>query len=160
MWRDPQVRDDGLHRLRDAWGPTDYEGTDRPFDVTDYYSREMGSGLQRRIIAFRDTICPSRLATAKRKCNQIEDDLADNGRRRINLDVGTLDLGKIVLASYKDGGRKIYLQDGVYADCVALYQKGRFEYLPWTFPDISDGRYEGDFIAIRLLYRRQLRRRG
>ena len=138
----------------------DYEGEDRSFDVTDYYSPEMGTGLLRRIVGFQDLTCPSQLATAKKKCNQIEQTLSQHGKRRINLDVGTLDLGKIVLASYKEGANKIYLQDGVYADCIAVYRNGRFEYPQWTFPDISDARYEEDFRAIRSAYRQQLRSSG
>ncbi|HMO34611.1 MAG TPA: DUF4416 family protein, partial [Gemmatales bacterium] len=80
-----------------------------------------------------------------------------DGRRNANLDVGYLDHNKIVLASMKGLGQKIYLGHGVYADMVARYKHGRYQPFEWSFPDFKDGRYDLDWLAIRQKYLEQLK---
>ena len=77
--------------------------------------------------------------------------------RRVNLDPGYLDLHKLVLASVKYGPMKIHLGKGVYADLVCRYSEGAFRHLEWTFRDFREGRYDAELIAIRGIYRAQLR---
>ncbi len=49
---------------------------------------------------------------AKEATNRIEDELRQNGSRKVNLDVGYLDMHKVVLASMKPAGQKIHLARG------------------------------------------------
>ena len=153
-------REDALRtsvRLMESeWGEIDYTGSDHPFDPTDYYEPEMGKNLQRRLISFLKLFPPDRLGEAKCIANNIEDKLLteENGRL-VNLDVGYLDLNKIVLASFKGAGQKIYLGCGVWADMIARYRGGRYQPFEWTFPDFSDGRYDLELKTIREIFRRQ-----
>jgi hypothetical protein len=101
LWSDPGRRENATERLLDAWGAIDHAGADHPFDLTDYYRAEMGAGLQRRLLAFEVLMPPDSLAETKLQCNAWERELAEAGRRTINLDVGYLDHNKIVLASMK-----------------------------------------------------------
>jgi hypothetical protein len=146
-----------MEELVRIWGEIDFTGVDHPFDMTDYYKKEMGPGLKRRLVAFLRLVNPDSLAAAKHICNEIEDRLAGSNGRLINLDIGYLDHNKIVLASFKGAGQKIYLTDGVWADLVGRYRAGRYSPFEWTFPDFKDGRYDQELMRIRQAYLVQLR---
>jgi hypothetical protein len=154
------ARSDSLQRaladLRGCWGEIDFTSEDYPFDATDYYEPEMGGDLRRRLVSFFRLAPPDSLGHAKHVCNAIEDRLAGEKGRVVNLDVGYLDHNKIVLASFKGAGQKIYLGNGVWADFVARYRKGRYCPFEWTFPDFRDGRYDQELLKIRQIYLKQL----
>jgi hypothetical protein len=162
IWADAAARDESTDRITLEWGPIDFTGADYLFNVTEYYAAEMGSPLMRRLISFERLVGPDCLPAAKLCTNEIETAVAAGGRRSVNLDVGILDHSKIVLASAKFAGQKIYLGDGIWADPIARYKAGRYQSFEWTFPDFRDGRYDRDLEAIRRRYMTQLRaeRRG
>jgi hypothetical protein len=146
-----------MEMLASHWGEIDFTGADHLFDCTDYYEPEMGCALKRRLVSFRDLVPPDSLGSAKHRCNEMELGLAEKNCRRVNLDVGYLDHNKIVLASFKAAGQKIYLGEGVWADLVSRYRKGRYCPFEWTFPDFRDGRYDGELLRIRRIYMSQIR---
>jgi hypothetical protein len=76
-------------------------------------------------------------------------------RRRVNLDPGIMDYDKFVLASAKYNGQKVYLDRGIWADLTLHYEKGRFDPYPWSFPDFKSRIYDGAFMEIRQLYKKQ-----
>ena len=158
LHRDAALEASVVHALEEKFGSVDFSSPAVPFDATDYYDAEMGSELARTIISFAELCSPSLLPAAKQFTNSVEDRFRSDNRRRANLDVGYLDTHKIVLASCKAGGQKIFLDDGVYADMVARYAKGRFEPFPWSFADFQDGRYDRGFLRIRELYKETLRK--
>jgi hypothetical protein len=127
-----------------------------PFDMTCYYEKEMGSPLERRWFCF-GLADPSGLSRWKRDCMEIEESFSERRRRRVNLDPGYLDLGKLVLASCKAAPDKIYLSDGVYAHTCLRYGRGGFAAPEHSFADFIDGRFNGFFMEARALYRKALR---
>ncbi len=159
LWAQTGALENALERLRSTWGDIDFESADFLFDMTDYYESEMGRDLKRRLVSFHKLAPPDCLISAKHVCNNIEDELSAKHGRPVNLDIGYLDHNKIVLASFKGAGQKIYLKDGVWADMVARYRGGRYCPFEWTFPDFRDGRYDGELIQIRQIYLKQLRDR-
>lgn len=144
-----------LASLQALWGPMDFASPDHPFQATDFYLEEMGSNLSRRIVSFERLASPDFLVDAKHKCNDIESRLAEPRGRTVNLDVGLLDHNKVVLASMKPAGQKIYLGRGVWADLTLRFAAGGYRPVEWTFPDFADGRYLPELLAIRDLYKRQ-----
>jgi hypothetical protein len=145
------------HIMTGAWGPLDFEGTDRAFDVSNYYETEMGTHILRRFLSFQAPMSPDELVTVKIRCNQIEEDLSVDGKRTVNLDAGYLDHNKIILASAKEEGQKIYLGQGIYADLMGRFGAGHYQPFDWTFPDYRDGRYDEELRKVRMLLLRQLR---
>jgi hypothetical protein len=143
--------------LEERFGAIDHRGEAHPFDGTDYYEDEMGPGLERLIISFEPLCEATGIVQAKLDTAAIEEDLAAEGGRRVNIDPGYMDYYKIVLASFKEGPQKIYLGQGVYADPILLYFEGEYGALPWTFPDFKSGAYREDFREIRALYKKARR---
>jgi hypothetical protein len=157
LWSDGEALQSALGELRRHWGDMDYIGADHPFDLTDYYQSEMGGNLNRRILSFIRLVPPDCLCRAKHISNEIEDHVTGEKGRLVNLDIGYLDHNKIVLASFKGAGQKIYLGEGVWADMVARYRQGKYQPFEWTFPDFRDGRYDSELNKIRRIYLEQLR---
>lgn len=157
LWADPEALAAARERMRNLWGEIDFQGPDHPFEVTDYYRREMGERLMRRLLAFEPLVAPERLRQIKLLSNRLEDELLNGGRRRINIDTGYLDHCKLVLGSMKFAGQKVHLGDGVWADIICRWRRGRFQYFEWSFPDFRDGRYDRELATIRRRYLEQLR---
>jgi hypothetical protein len=141
-------------RLADEFGPVDLTSDVMPFDLTHYYDDEMGSPLHRRFVSFREPADPEALVDAKLTTQALEADFAAEAPkagplRPINLDPGYVAPSKLVLASLKDFSHRLYLGRGVYAEITLMYRKGRWESLPWTFPDFASGRYDAFLTAVR-----------
>jgi hypothetical protein len=148
-----------LPRLEERFGRIDFRGPAHPFTGTDYYADEMGPGLVRSIVSFDGLRSAAELVSAKLAAAAVEEELAERGSRRVNVDPGYVDFFKVVLASFKEGPQKIYLGGGVYADPVLLFHDGAFEPLQWTFPDFRAGIYREDLRAVRALYKEARARR-
>ncbi|MFP4014150.1 MAG: DUF4416 family protein [Chitinispirillaceae bacterium] len=162
LFREEKFLNEGLRLLEEKWGGFDVNGSDHEFDVTDYYEPEMGKPLYRRLVSFEKLISPVDLVDMKLECNRIEDQLSSDGRRRVNLDAGYLDHNKVLLASAKEAGQKIYLDKGIYADLSGRYRGGRYQPFEWSFPDFRDGRYDEELLRMRSRYLEQIKsyRRG
>lgn len=123
--------------LINEFGPIDMISPWFSFEDTNYYQREMGGGLSRRMIAFRKLVDPGTLADVKHTTNRIEKFFTDQGKRKINIDPGYLAHERFVLATGKNYTHRIYIGAGIYADLTLVFQKGKFLTLPWTYPDYA-----------------------
>ena len=119
------------------------------FDSTDYYQEEMGSGLYRSFLSLEGLYPVEQSVSLKNETNSWENEWKEAGNRTLNLDPGYLDLHKVVLLSGKEGPQKIYLGGGIWADLNLIRKAGRFEALPWTFPDLRESRYHSFFERVR-----------
>ena len=63
---------------------------------------------------------------------------------------------KWILATTKDRGRRVYLDQGVFAEPEYWYQRGEFTILPWTFPDYRQDACRELFLGIRQTTLKQL----
>lgn len=136
-------------RLEREFGPIDYIGTPYPFSFTSYYEPEMGPRIIKYIISFRNPILPQTLAAVKHRTNEIENEFAVDGCRRVNLDPGIMDLNRFILATTKNRGHRIPLADAVYGELTLIYIRGRFEPLPWTYADYKTDTVRADLETIR-----------
>ena len=138
------------------FGPVDYQSPQLPFDHTTYYKEELGSGLLRQFMAFERLIDPGRLAEIKLLTNGLEQEWSEGGRRRINLDPSYVSRSKLVLATTKNHGHRIYLGRGIYAEVTLTYRDKDYRPWPWTYPDYRTESYREILRAIRGIYLAQL----
>jgi hypothetical protein len=124
--------------LQNTFGPVDMVSPWIPFDFTDYYTSEMGAPLFRRLLAFENLIGQDQLVYVKSCTNNLEARYAMHQKRRINADPGILSHERFVLATGKNFTHRIYLKNGIFADLTLIFTGGRFQVLPWTYPDYRD----------------------
>ena len=150
---DTELQEHVIHNLCDFLGETDYISKWYPFDNTNYYGAEMGNNLQRCLVSFEKLQPPELIYKAKIWSKKIEDEFKDNEKRKVNLDPGYIDFFKVVLASNKYGNHKIAISKGCWADFIMMYSKGKWNPMPWCFPDFASGIYDKDLIEIRRLFK-------
>ncbi|NOZ23041.1 MAG: DUF4416 family protein [Planctomycetes bacterium] len=158
---DVSLFDVAAGRLAEQYGEIDAESETFDFDFTDYYKEEMGPGLKKKFVSFRDLIDPIDLVEIKLATNDLESEIAGQAggsvARPINLDPGYLTLSKLVLATAKDYSHRLYLGRGIYAEVTLRYQGGRFVDWPWTYPDYKTPEYQAFFKRLRGIYVAQCR---
>jgi hypothetical protein len=143
------------------YGPADFVSEPLPFDFTDYYEREMGRGLWRRMVGFGPLIMPDQLIPVKLWANHQEGQaLNEEGGRRVNIDPGYLAASKFILATGKDYSHRIYLGGGIYGDLGLIFQRRSFSPLPWTYPDYASEPLLGILNLLRKRYLWQLKKLG
>lgn len=161
LFSDDALLNKSLGLCKQQFGEIDCRSERFPFNVTDYYEEEMGAPIYRQFFSFAPLVDPGRLAAMKVRTNAIEDSISEYGARKVNLDIGYMDYHKVVLASAKFNGQKVYLNHGIYADPTLYYRKGAFHPYDWSFPDFkSSDRYYNALLEIRRIYKDQLQQTG
>jgi hypothetical protein len=124
----------------------------------------MGVGLLRRFVSFCQLVSPGNLAEIKLETQTVErryrSSRPERTGRRVNIDPGYLEAGKVVLASTKNAGHRIYLQSGIYGEATLLYYNGAFQACPHTYPDYLWAETLSFLTSVRLIYLEQLRKSG
>ncbi len=133
--QDEEIGVQACERLVQLCGPIAARTESFPFIHTRYYQKEMGDSLCKFFCAFNRLIDPMEIVAIKLATNRIEEESAREGRRRVNLDPGYIEAAKLVLATTKNFGHRIYLGQGIYGDVQLFWRGGRFQPNPWTYPD-------------------------
>ena len=108
-----------------------------PFEYTNYYEKEFGADLKRKIFCFRKLIAPESAGKIKLFTNRVEDKLKAKNNRTVNIDPGYLTEAKLVLFTTKDYSHRIYLT---------------FKPWPWSYPDYASNEMVDYFNKIRSIY--------
>jgi hypothetical protein len=148
---------DAVQALSEKYGKVDFISAPLPFAYTDYYTKEFGNSLIRRLVAFQRLIRPDSLPDIKLWTNSLECRLSEEGRRKVNIDPGYLAKAHLILATGKGYSHRPYLRDGIYADLTLVYRNKAFQTLPWTYPDYAGGEMIGMLTRIREKYILQLK---
>ncbi len=147
-----------VENLIEKFGDVDIMSAWMSFDHTTYYEPEMGAPLFRRMMAFETLIRQSELAQVKLFTNEIEKQFSDKGKRVVNIDPGYMLLERFVLATGKNFAHRIYIGKRIYADLTLVFRKGRFEALPWSFPDYAGDQVQTLLMRVREKYALDLKR--
>jgi hypothetical protein len=143
MWRPEGDWRSALEALALSYGDVDAAYGPIEFSWSDYYAEEMGEGLLKYYVVFREPIDRGRLPTIKIHTNELERQFSLDGKRAVNIDPGYLAVDKFVLASTKDFYHRLYLSDGIFGEVTLHYRKsgrrsGGFRFFSWTYPDYRE----------------------
>ncbi len=159
---EPSLFDTCIDILKNEYGPLDYQSALWPWDKTDYYQSEMGTGILRQFIFCERPIEPAVLPAIKLFTNAMENSFSQSGsgtlRRRVNIDPGYLTEAKVVLATTKDFSHRIYIGSDIYAEVTLRYsmRERRFVPMDYTYPDYRSEAYVMMFNKARELLRKSL----
>ncbi len=153
---DPSLWEKVQGSLQSLLSPFDLQTDWFPFDYTEYYTKEMGASLKKRLVSFRTLLPAENLPTLKLATNEIEEELSFEGKRKVNLDPGYLTASRLVLATTKDYAHRIYLGQGILGDIHLRFHKGQFEPLEWTYPDYREPFVRQFLKDVREIYLNQL----
>ncbi|MFC1539667.1 DUF4416 family protein [Candidatus Latescibacterota bacterium] len=134
-----EIPESAIESLENDFGPIEFMSDPFVFDMTDYYTAEMGEQLQKVFYCFKNPIDPIALADIKIKTNEIELRFAggdtQNPSRTINIDPGYVTLSKLILASTKDYSHRIYIGKQIYAETTLRFEGSSFKTIDTTYPD-------------------------
>lgn len=142
------------------WKAIDFLSERLAFSYTDYYEREMGKGLWRRIISFEILRDPAELWEIKHSTNHLEASISKDfpEHRAVNIDPGYVNAYHLILATTKPSPHRPYLQQGIYADLTLMFREKKFRVLPWTYPDYESETMIAIVHAVRKKYLFQRKR--
>lgn len=140
--------------LVEKFGETDDECEEFSFsrNFSTYYDEELGGEGRRVIYSFKEHIDASLQAEIKEFTNELELRLSDGGKRRVNIDPGFLNHGRLMLATTKAVGFRIPLKRGIYTELTLFYARGAFHSLPWTYMDYKSEGVQKFLLRVRARY--------
>jgi hypothetical protein len=157
LFSSSELAGQAVSELKDRYGSTLFHSDPIPFTFTSYYEGEMGSPLQRIMLAFDALVPRNSLPSVKNSTNSIEEKLMKDGKRPVNLDPGILSLENICLATTKPYSHRIYVNDGIWAEVTLMYKKDSYHSLEWTYPDYASHELIEIFNHLRKLYKEKSR---
>ena len=154
IYHEKEILERAMEILTSEFGEVEAVSEEFSFsgEFSTYYDDEIGGEGFRRIYSFKDTVDPSRQAAIKIRTNEIEAELSLDGRRRINLDPGFINHGRLLLATTKETGFRIPLKDGIYTELTLFWARGGWQKLPWTYRDYQSERVQKFITEVRRTY--------
>lgn len=154
IYHDKEVLDEALRILIDEFGEVDLVSEEFSFscEFSTYYDDELGGEGLRRIYSFKNTVAPDRQADIKIRTNEIEAAFSVDGKRKINLDPGFINHGRLMLATTKETGFRVPLKDGIYTELTLFYARGAWQKFPWTYRDYQSERVQRFITEVREIY--------
>ncbi len=142
----PQVFEEARQLLEKEWGAPERISPRIPFVWTNYYE-DISPKLDRIFFSYPSLHHFTDLASWKRLTVEIEKKTGVT--RRVNLDPGTIDGARLVLASTKGQAHRVYLSRGIFCEVTLCRRKGHWESFFYTFPDFKSGAYDEFLETVR-----------
>ena len=120
-----------------------------PFTFTNYYDEEMGRPIERFFILFKNLVRPDFLVKSKKLTNELEKRWEEGGKRKINLDPGTLSEANVILATTKNRAHRVAIGDNLFAEITLIYQNHGFASFPWTYSDYKSEEVQNVLFSFR-----------
>ena len=150
IYHEKEVLDRAMEILTAEFGDVEAVSEEFSFsgDFSTYYDEEIGGEGFRRIYSFKETVDPSRQADIKIRTNEIEAMF----NRRINIDPGFINHGRLMLATTKETGFRVPLAKGIYTELTLFWARGGWQKFPWTYRDYQSERVQKFITKVRKSY--------
>ena len=150
IYHDKDVFEKALSILTEKFGEIEDKSEEFSFseEFSNYYDEELGGEGKRVILSFKNTVNPEFQAEIKEFTNDVEFSF----NRRINLDPGFINHGRLLLATTKETGFRIPLKDGIYTELTLFWARGGWQKLPWTYRDYQSERVQKFITKVRQSY--------
>lgn len=135
----PDISQNAMELLKARWGSPERVSRPFAFDWTNYYEN-ISPKLDRIFFSYPGLYPMSKLPDWKIESCEIEKLTGES--RRVNLDPGTVDGARLLLASTKGQAHRVYLRRGIFCEVTLCRRKGRWESFFYTFPDFKSGVYD------------------
>ena len=154
IYNNKKILDIALSRLVEKFGPYDDVCEEFSFsrEFSTYYDEEIGGEGLRRIYSFENLVDPALQADIKEFTNELEKELSEGENRKINLDPGLINHGRLLLSTTKQTGFRIALSQGIYSELTLYWARGRWQKLPWTYRDYQSERVQSFITMVRKKY--------
>lgn len=159
IYSDEEILNRAMERVLEHFGPYDMVSEEFSFskEFSGYYDQELGGEGMRRIYSFEELVDASEQAEIKEWTNALEAELAVEGNRKINLDPGFINHGRLMLATTKKAGFRIPLKRGIYTELTLYWARGEWHKLPWSYRDYQSERVQKFITQVRAKYLNQRR---
>lgn len=138
LYTDEALAAEMQQKLQELYGAFDLVSPAYCFsEISPYYDKEMDGKVFRRLMSFQECRDPAELAEIKTCTNALEQFIAVDGNRRLNLDPGFISCGRLSLATTKNAGHRLPLQNGIYAELTLFYARHAWHPFPWTYMDFK-----------------------
>ncbi len=157
IYHEKEILEEAMAILREKFGECDGMCEEFSFsrDFSNYYDEEIGGEGLRRIYSFEKTVDPAMQAEIKEFTNSLEEKFSVAGNRRINLDPGFINHGRLMLATTKAAGFRIPLKRGIYTELTLFYARGEWHKFPWSYRDYQSERVQTFLTEVRNKYLKQ-----
>ena len=154
IYSDKEILEQAMAETIAKFGPYDMVSEEFSFskEFSSYYDDELGGEGLRRIYSFKNLVDASEQAEIKEWTNELELKLAIDKNRKINLDPGFINHGRLMLATTKKAGFRIPLKRGIYTELTLFWAKGAWHKLPWSYRDYQSERVQKFITRVRSKY--------
>jgi len=136
---DTEIFEQTKKMLAKIWGQPERISDFFPFTWTNYYEN-IAPQLDRCFFSYPGLYPMSNLPDWKIATCAVEKQTGTT--RRVNLDPGTVDGARLLLASTKGQAHRMYMRNGIFAEVTLCRRKGKWEHFFYTFPDFASGIYD------------------
>lgn len=135
MYSDEKIAKKAVELLVKKFSKISFESEEYEFKITDFYEEEFGKDLKKKFFLFEKNIDRESLAEIKIFSNKLEENLAKNSKRTVNIDPGYITQANVVLASCKEFPHRIYIGKGIHSEVEMMFKKDRIEYPQYVYKD-------------------------
>jgi hypothetical protein len=135
MYSSEDLFDSARFDLIEKYGDLRSESDPYDFNFTKYYEKEMGKNLKKKFLIFKKEVSKEDLESVKFFITEIEEKLAINGNRKVNIDPGYLSSKELILATWKGKDFKEKISEKVWVHKVLEFDGNEVVEFFHTFAD-------------------------